>query len=255
MHNPLDPTAALPLFGGTRTHVAARHALVTPDGFVPSFRDDAQGTTVIDHISPAMGASFAQYSIRFNPGGTLPLPARPPIERFLFVVSGTVSADSDLLGPGGFLYLPAGGHAVLGSEAGAEVTVFEKVFEPHPSGLPPPVRRIGRAADVAGNPFLGNPKAILQSLLPEEPAFDLAVNLFTYQPGATLPFVETHIMEHGLLMLSGQGVYRLEDAWYPVKQGDIIWMAPYCPQWFVAMGDSPAAYLYYKNVHRAPRLK
>jgi (S)-ureidoglycine aminohydrolase len=52
-------------------------------------------------------------------------------------------------------------------------------------------------------------------------------------------------------MLSGQGVYRLEDSWYPVAAGDVIWMAPYCPQWFVAMGKSPASYLYYKDVNRA----
>ncbi|MFM8365021.1 MAG: cupin domain-containing protein, partial [Verrucomicrobiota bacterium] len=66
--------------------------------------------------------------------------------------------------------------------------------------------------------------------------------------------VEHHIMEHGLIMLAGQGVYRLEDEWYPVREGDVIWMAPYCPQWFVAMGDAPASYLYYKNVNRLPAL-
>ena len=55
-----------------------------------------------------------------------------------------------------------------------------------------------------------------------------------------------------LLMLDGQGVYRLADSWYPVQQGDVIWMAPYCPQWFVAMGKGPARYLYYKDVNRGP---
>ena len=53
-----------------------------------------------------------------------------------------------------------------------------------------------------------------------------------------------------LLMLAGQGIYRLEDSWYPVTAGDAIWMAPYCPQWFVAMGKQPASYLYYKDVNR-----
>ena len=53
--------------------------------------------------------------------------------------------------------------------------------------------------------------------------------------------VEVHVMEHGLLMLEGQGVYRLGDDWYPVRQGDVIWMAPFCPQWFVAMGKEPRA--------------
>ena len=110
----------------------------------------------------------------------------------------------------------------------------------------------GNASDIPAEPFLGNENARLQVLLPTDSRFDLAMNIFTYQSGATLPFVETHIMEHGLLMLSGQGVYRLEDSYYPVKAGDVIWMAPYCPQWFVAMGDEPASYLYYKDVNRLP---
>ena len=112
---------------------------------------------------------------------------------------------------------------------------------------------IGAADRIRGEPFLGDPAACLQELLPDVPAFDLAVNIFTYQPGAMLPLVETHVMEHGLLMLSGQGIYRLEDAWYPVQAGDVIWMAPYCPQWFVAMGKQAASYLYYKNVNRPVR--
>jgi (S)-ureidoglycine aminohydrolase len=105
---------------------------------------------------------------------------------------------------------------------------------------------------VEGVPFLGDPDALLQTLLPPDRAFDLAVNVFTFRPGAALPLVEVHVMEHGLLMLAGQGVYRLADAWYPVRQGDVIWMAPFCPQWFVAMGKEPARYLYYKDVNRDP---
>jgi (S)-ureidoglycine aminohydrolase len=29
-------------------------------------------------------------------------------------------------------------------------------------------------------------------------------------------------------------------------------MAPYCPQWFVAIGKEPASYIYYKDVNRDP---
>ena len=36
--------------------------------------------------------------------------------------------------------------------------------------------------------------------------------------------VEIHVMEHGLLMLEGGGIYRLGDSWYPVEAGDFIWM-------------------------------
>ena len=116
--------------------------------------------------------------------------------------------------------------------------------------MEPPHVSLGREQDIAGEPFLGDPDARLKTLLPSEPACDMAVNVFTYQPGATLPQVEIHVMEHGLLMLDGAGVYRLGDDYHPVTAGDVIWMAPYCPQWFVAMGKQPARYLYYKDVHR-----
>ena len=59
-------------------------------------------------------------------------------------------------------------------------------------------------------------------------------------------------MEHGLLMLEGGGIYRLNDHWYPVTAGDFIWMAPYCPQWFGALGKTPAKYLLYKDWNRHP---
>ena len=46
----------------------------------------------------------------------------------------------------------------------------------------------------------------------------------------------------------------LDGQWYPVKQGDSIWMAPYCQQWATAMGQEPSVYIYYKNVNRFPTI-
>ena len=82
--------------------------------------------------------------------------------------------------------------------------------------------------------------------------FDFAVNTMTYQPGAALGMVEVHVMEHGLLMLEGGGIYRLGDRWYPVQAGDFIWMGAFCPQWFGAIGKVPAKYLIYKDWNRGP---
>jgi (S)-ureidoglycine aminohydrolase len=130
------------------------------------------------------------------------------------------------------------------------MTLFQKKYAPLSNAVIPRAV-IGHVSKVKGQPFLGDSDARLQVLLPEDAAFDLAMNIFTYQPGATLPFVETHVMEHGLLMLAGQGVYRLQHSWYPVTAGDAIWMGPYCPQWFAAIGKAPASYLYYKDVNRA----
>ena len=131
------------------------------------------------------------------------------------------------------------------------LNVFEKRYVPR-EGVATPVRIVGHERDIKGEPFLGDSAARLHVLLPDEPAFDMAVNVFRFDPGAALPFVEVHIMEHGLLMIAGRGVYRLSDRWYPVQKGDAIWMASFCPQWFVAMGKEPAAYLYYKDVNRHP---
>ena len=53
-------------------------------------------------------------------------------------------------------------------------------------------------------------------------------------------------------MLEGGGIYRLGDSWYPVTAGDFIWMGPWCPQWFGAIGKVPAKYLIYKDWNRHP---
>ena len=76
------------------------------------------------------------------------------------------------------------------------------------------------------------------------------MNIFTFDPGHGLPYVETHVMEHGLLFLEGKGVYYLDDEWMEVQAGDFIWMGPFCPQTFYATGNAPSRYIYYKNVNR-----
>jgi (S)-ureidoglycine aminohydrolase len=189
-------------------------------------------------------------------GGTAG-PAWTGVERVLYVLEGevalTIGREEHLLKAGGFAYVPPQTPMELRASTPARLNFFEKPYEPLSGGaarLPAPV--VGQEQRVEGAPFMGDPDAVLQTLLPVDSVFDLAVNVFSYQPGATLPMVEVHVMEHGLLMLEGQGVYRLGACWYPVQQGDVIWMASYCPQWFVAMGKRPARYLYYKDVNRDP---
>ena len=97
-----------------------------------------------------------------------------------------------------------------------------------------------------------DPDLQVKCLLPDAMNFDFAVNTMAYQPGAALSMVEMHVMEHGLLMLEGGGIYRLGDSWYPVTAGDFIWMGPWCPQWFGALGKKAAKYLIYKDWNRHP---
>jgi (S)-ureidoglycine aminohydrolase len=242
-------------FGFTRNVVTQRYALLTPSGFVPGNLPGWQKAVCNVLISPAMGARFCQLLITLEHDGQC-LGNTGANQYFIFVVEGTASI---LLGErrhrleaGSYVYLPAGTDVQLKSGgADTRVLIFKKPYEPLP-GTRKPAAFVAHEREIKGQPFLGDESAQLQVLLPEEPAFDMAVNIFTYQPGATLPFVETHIMEHGLLMLKGQGIYRLDADWHPVQEGDVIWMAAYCPQWFVAMGKTPASYIYYKDVNRDP---
>jgi len=243
------------LFGSSRTVVKGRYALLTPDSFVTSNLPGWKNVQSIVNISPAMGARFVQLQINLGRIGTGEGNTGAH-EFFIYVLEGEGSILLDIkrhrLEAGSYVYVPPGKDMQIKSNGvGLSVLIFQKIYEPV-NGLELPRPIIAHERETKGQPFLGNDDARLQVLLPDEPEYDLAVNIFTYQPGATLPFVESHVMEHGLLMLKGQGVYQLDGDYHPVKAGDVIWMAPYCPQWFVAMGKTPASYLYYKDVNRDP---
>ena len=242
-------------FGTTRSVVQRDHALVSPDSHVPVSMPEWDNAKIVTLISPRMGARFQQFLVQFDAEGSHAMGEHPTLERFVFVLDGAVSVQtgggSRQLTPGGYAYLPPNFSHSLHSPEPSRLLVIEQHYTPQNTWSAPEAI-FGQEQDVEGKPFLGDPDARLQTLLPEHPRMDMAVNIFTYQLGATLPFVEVHVMEHGLLMLQGAGVYRLSQSWYPVQAGDVLWMAPYCPQWFVAMGKTPARYIYYKDVNRDP---
>lgn len=244
-----------PAFGETRTRVATNHAMIAPDGHVVSPIVGWENTEGVVLISPALrggagGPRFVQYLVH-GAQGCRTSGAEAGVERLVYVLSGAAELDGERLEADSFAFLPPGEEYALEAGEGAELLVFEKPYEPL-AGAGVPGRVVGTLAEAPREPFMGDPDAVLATLLPIEPGFDMAVNVFSFEPGATLPLVETHVMEHGLYMRQGQGVYRLGDSWYPVTQGDTIWMASYCPQWFVAMGKQPSSYIYYKDIHRDP---
>jgi len=244
------------LFGITRTVVKWRYALITPDGFVPSVVPGWKNAVAVVNISPAMaGPRFTQLHVTLAADGSGEGNTGAN-QYFIYLIQGagriTLAEKQHRLEAGSYVYLPPGADMQFKSSAAdTKLLVFQKPFELL-AKMEKPGALVGHEREVKSQPFLGNEDARLQVLLPDNSQFDMAVNIFTYQPGATLPFVETHVMEHGLLMLKGQGVYRLDQDYHPVRAGDVIWMASYCPQWFVAMGKTPAGYIYYKDVNRDP---
>jgi (S)-ureidoglycine aminohydrolase len=235
--------------GVTRSAHRTNHLLQTPETFVRAPLPGMRKATAIVHISRAGGAAFTQYTVEFEPGGALP-PADD--QRFIYVLDGTVRVDSDTLERGDFAYVPSGGGAAVSSPSASRAAVFEKPYQQLASTAAR-AAFAGRERTCAPTLLQGDPWLEVRALIPDDPAIDFRVNTMTYQPGASLPVVEIHVMEHGLLMLEGGGIYRLGEHWYPVTAGDFIWMAPYCPQWFGAIGKTPAKYLIYKDWDRHPR--
>ncbi len=240
-------------FGVTRTVVESNHAIIGPDGHVLSPLagwQDAEGVVLISPALRGGGPRFVQYLVHGS-SGCRSTGAAAGVERLVYVLQGSATLDGSKMGADTFAWFPADDSYELTAGDGASLLVFEKLYEPL-AGVASPARVTGSLSDAPCDPFMGDSDAMLATLLPVEAAFDMAVNVFSFQPGTTLPFVETHVMEHGLYVKEGQGVYRLGDCWYPVQAGDSIWMASYCPQWFVAMGKGSASYIYYKDIHRDP---
>lgn len=240
-----------PKLGLTRNVIQRNYALITPDGHVPSVFPGWTNCTPIVLISPELGAGLSQFLIQLNPK-SLGAGKTELDQWFLYVIAGKVKVNATALTKGGFAYLPPGTkYEVRGAAPDSRLLIFKKTFTLL-AGQKPPAFFTGNEKNIPETPFLGDQHARLKTLIPDSPAADMAVNIFTYDPGATLPFVETHVMEHGMLFLGGGGVYRLDNDWHPVTAGDAIWIAPYCPQWFIAAGPQPARYIYYKDINRLP---
>jgi (S)-ureidoglycine aminohydrolase len=238
--------------GQTRSSQQSNHALFTPDTFVRTTLPGMKKCSAIVHAGPALGAGFTEYSAEFEPGGEL---GGTTAQRFIFVIEGEVRVEVASKQTGlderGFAYLSQGLPHRASAIKASRAVVIEKTYQGLTSVEPP--RAILSSEDKIGSHSLDDdPQLQVKCLLPDEMSFDFAVNTMVYQPGAALSKVEIHVMEHGLIMLEGGGIYRLGDAWYPVTKGDFIWMAPWCPQWFGALGKVPAKYLIYKDWNRHP---
>jgi (S)-ureidoglycine aminohydrolase len=204
--------------------------------------------------SPAMGAQFAEYLLEIPTGKGGKISADQRAETFFYILSGhaelsVLGKKAESLAAGGFALIPCAADYQLIAKEPTTVLMLKKVFEPL-VGIAPPPLVVGNEASVPKEVYLGDEGALLQTLIPDELSFDLAMNIFTFAPGHSLPVVETHVMEHGLYVLQGKGVYYLDREWMEVNTGDFIWMGPYVPQSYYATGPVASRYIYYKNVNR-----
>lgn len=243
--------------GQTRTTIKPNHAFIAPDGHVKSTLLGWTQTQGIILISPHLlkRPRFTQY-LALMERDAIAGPPYQGVQRFVYVMEGAIvieiAGDMYQLEMGHFAYVPADTNHRLTATDESQLLIFEKQYQTTMLTTDYPHFITGDSWAGDGVPFLRDEDARVRTLLPVTLPFDMAVNLFTFQSGAALPFVETHIMEHGFYLLEGQGIYRLDDDWYPIQAGDVLWMGSYCPQWFCAFGKTQSTYIYYKDINRDP---
>lgn len=207
--------------------------------------------------------TFAQYAMEVAPGGGSDRPEpEPGAEAALFVLDGeitlSIGRQDHGLSAGGFAYVPPETDWRVRNTADQPVRFMwiRKAYEPV-SGLPYPDPIVTHEQEVqsVAMPDTEGAWATTRFVDPDDLRHDMHVNIVTFAPGGVIPFMETHVMEHGLYVLEGKGVYRLNDRWVEVEAGDFIWLRAFCPQACYAGGPGRLRYLLYKDVNRHPRLR
>jgi (S)-ureidoglycine aminohydrolase len=202
--------------------------------------------------------TFSQYIAEVQPGGGSDRPETDPkAEAVLFIVEGTVELTLDgtphVMEPGGYAFIPPSARWSLHnrSEANAKFHWIRKAYEPVDS-IDMPGAFVTSDHDVAPTvmPDTDGVWATTRFVDPDDLRHDMHVTIVTFQPGGVIPFAETHVMEHGLYVLEGKAVYRLNQDWVEVEAGDYMWLRAFCPQACYAGGPGPFRYLLYKDVNR-----
>jgi (S)-ureidoglycine aminohydrolase len=206
--------------------------------------------------------TFSQYIVEVGPDGGSDRPELDPgAEGVIFVVEGdlrlTIGEEEHKLEPGGYAYLPPGTTWTLRNQA-SEPARFHWVRKAYEAvdGLDVPDPFVTNEKDVEGiaMPDTDERWVTTRFVDPADVRHDMHVNIVTFQPGAVIPFAETHVMEHGLYVLEGKAVYRLNQDWVEVQEGDFMWLRAFCPQACYAGGPGRFRYLLYKDVNRHAKL-
>lgn len=217
--------------------------------YLPGFKDVAAQVLA----TPQLGARFVQYELVVQPNGGTSEPHNEALEHFMFVLEGGVDFELDgskqSLEKGCFCWLPPSRPFQFSNRTGAEariVWIRRRYVGVEGIAIPEPI--IAHESQVAAAP---TDTYMEQHLTPyENIAFDMGINLQVFDPGVYFSDVESHIMEHGLYMVAGRGIYWLNGDFIETKKDDFIYMAPFCPQFFYATGWEKSAYLLYKDVNR-----
>ncbi|MFK7889850.1 MAG: bifunctional allantoicase/(S)-ureidoglycine aminohydrolase [Granulosicoccus sp.] len=219
-----------------------------------------QGTRawVLSRPIAGFASTFSQSIVEVLPGGgsSKPEPSSH-VECVLFLMTGelrlTIDGATYDIVAGGYAYIAPGTNWQIDNQANAPAC-FHWIRKSYRAvdGLDMPDCFVtsDREVDPTPMPDTGGAWATSRFVDSDDLRHDMHVNIVTLQPGASIPFAETHVMEHGLYVLQGKGVYRLNQDWVEVEAGDYMWLRAFCPQGCYAGGPLPFRYLLYKDVNR-----
>lgn len=229
--------------------------------FLPGW--DKTRAWIIARPLSGFAETFSQYIMEVAPGGgsTSPEPDTGA-EGVLFIVEGsatlTLSGKSHDLIAGSYVYLPPQANWSFVNDTSSAVRFhwLRKAYEPV-NGLNAPDAFVTHEskAEVIAMPETNGVWSTTRFVHPTDLRHDMHVNIVNFEPGGVIPFAETHVMEHGLYVLEGKAVYRLNNDWVEVEAGDFMWLRAFCPQACYAGGPGRFRYLLYKDVNRHATLR
>ncbi|HCT5508426.1 TPA: (S)-ureidoglycine aminohydrolase [Pseudomonas aeruginosa] len=206
--------------------------------------------------------TFSQYIVELAPNGGSDKPEQDPnAEAVLFVVEGelslTLQGQVHAMQPGGYAFIPPGADYKVRNTTGQH-TRFHWIRKPYQKvdGVPLPEAFVTNEQDIQPlvMPDTEGRWSTTRFVDMSDMRHDMHVNIVNFEPGGVIPFAETHVMEHGLYVLEGKAVYRLNQDWVEVEAGDFMWLRAFCPQACYSGGPGRFRYLLYKDVNRHMRL-
>ncbi|MCO6383162.1 MAG: (S)-ureidoglycine aminohydrolase [Vannielia sp.] len=202
--------------------------------------------------------TFSHYIAKIAPtGGTIRKEGEDGVQSALFLTHGIAEVEYGgkmvRMTPGSFVYLPPGARwslRVRGERTATFHWIRKRYIEV--DGIAPPAFFHRNENDVPHEnmPCEGGEWSTTRFIDPDDLAFDFHVTIVNIDPGIAIPFAETHVMEHGLYVLQGKGVYRLNSDWVEVEAGDYMWLRAFCPQACYGGAPEQFRYLLYKDVNR-----
>ena len=206
--------------------------------------------------------TFAQLIVEVSPGGGSDTPEPDTgAQCVIFVTAGEVTIVLDgtdhVLTTGGYAYLPPNAGWTIKNK-GTENASFHWVRKRYEAvaGIDTPEAFFTHDDKIQpfAMPDTQGRWSTTRFVEPNDLRHDMHVNIVTFEPGGVIPFEETHVMEHGLFVLEGKAVYKLNKDWVEVEAGDFMWLRAFCPQACYAGGPGRFRYLLYKDVNRHSHL-